>query len=122
MIEVLSDMPAGVVGIRVSGRIEKADLLGFKPTMDDMLDTDEIRFVEVIADDYSGFGSGALLEDFKLGFGSMFRHRKSFRRVAVVTDKEWMVHTVHALSWLVPGEVKLFGLDDLEYAEQWVAG
>lgn len=122
MIEVLSDMPAGVAGIRVSGRIEKADLLGFKPTMDDMLDTDEIRFVEVIADDYSGFGSGALLEDFKLGFGSMFRHRKSFRRVAVVTDKEWMGHTLHALSWMVPGEVKLFGLDDLESAKQWVAG
>ena len=122
MIEVLTDMPAGVAGIRVSGRIEKADLRAFKPTMDDMLGTDEIRFVEVIDDDYSGFGSGALLEDFKLGFGSMFRHYKAFRRVAVVTDKEWMVHTLHALAWMVPGEVKLFGLGELEAAKQWAAG
>ena len=122
MIEVLSDMPAGVAGIRVSGRIEKADLSGFKPMMDDMLDTDEIRFVEVIDNDYSGFASGALLEDFKLGFGSMFRHYKAFRRVAVVTDKEWMVHMLHALAWMVPGEVKLFGLEELEAAKQWAAG
>ena len=40
--------------------------IGIKPSIDDMLDTDEIRFVEVIDNDYvidngySGFGSGAL--------------------------------------------------------------
>lgn len=39
---------------------------GFKPTMDAMLTADEIRFVEVLDNDYvidngySGFGSGAL--------------------------------------------------------------
>lgn len=122
MIEVLSDMPDGVSGIRVSGKIEKNDLREFKPTMDALLQTDEIRFVEIIDSDYSGFGHGALMEDFRLGFGSLFRHHKAFRRVAVVTDKEWMAHTLHALSWMVPGEVKLFGLDDLESAKKWAAG
>jgi len=34
--------------------------IGIKPSIDDMLDTDEIRFVEVIDNDCSGFGSGAL--------------------------------------------------------------
>ncbi|MDA4106212.1 hypothetical protein MHOL44478_02890 [Mycobacterium holsaticum DSM 44478] len=39
-----------------------------------------------------------------------------------MTDKEWVVHTLHALAWLVPGEIALFGLDDLEQAKAWAAG
>lgn len=122
MIEVLSDMPAGVAGIRVSGRIAKSELHEFMPTMERLMETGEIRFVEVIDSDYEGFGPGAFLEDLKLGFGSLFRHHGAFTRTAVVTDKEWIGHALHALVWMVPGEVKLFGLDDLESAKQWAAG
>ena len=28
----------------------------------------------------------------------------------------------HALAWMVPGELALFGLDELEQAKQWAAG
>lgn len=122
MIEQLSDMPPGVSGIRVSGRIGRADLEAFKPTMDQLLDTDHIRFVEVIDSDYQGFGPGGLVEDLRLGFGAMLRHRGAFERVAVVTDEQWMAHTLHALAWMVPGEVALFGLDELELAKHWAAG
>jgi len=43
MIEVLSDMPDGVAGIRVSGRVRGDDLREFKPQMDELLKTGEIR-------------------------------------------------------------------------------
>ena len=56
MIEILSDMPEGVAGIRVSGRLKGGDLREFEPTMDELLKTGEIRIVEVIAPDYEGFG------------------------------------------------------------------
>ena len=122
MIEVLTDMPEGVAGIRVSGRVSGDDMREFKPTMDELLRTDEIRFVEVVADDYVGFGPGGLTEDLKLGFGALFRYHGAFKRIAIVADKEWVVHTLHALSWLVPGELKLFGLDDIDDAKLWAAG
>ena len=51
MIEVLQDMPDGVSGIRVSGRVTADDFHQFKPTLHTMLDSDEIRFVEVIGPD-----------------------------------------------------------------------
>lgn len=121
MIEELQDMPAGVSGIRVSGRIGADDFRRFRPTLDRMLDTDEIRFVEVIGPDYEGFGPGGLLADFKQGLSTM-KHLRAFKRTAVVTDKEWMGHAVHAMAWLIPGEVELFGLDELEAAKQWAAG
>ena len=76
-------------------------------------ETGEIRIVEVIAHDYEGFGRGGLVEDLKLGFGALFQHHSAFRRVAVVSDKEWVAHTLHALAWMVPGELAIFGLDEL---------
>ena len=54
MIELLADMPKGVTGVRVSGRLGGDELREVKPTIEDMLKTDEIRIVEVIAPDYEG--------------------------------------------------------------------
>lgn len=122
MIEVLPDMPEGVAGIRVSGRLRGDDLRQFKPAMDKLLETGEIRIVEVIGSDYEGFGPGGLAEDLKLGFGALLRHHSAFKRIAVVTDKEWVAHALHALAWMVPGELALYGLDELERAKEWAAG
>ena len=121
MIEEMKDMPAGVTGIRVSGRVTADDFHQFKPTLDRMLDSEDIRFVEVIGPDYEGFGVGGLLADIKQGF-STIGHLRSFKRTAVVTDKEWIGHALHALAWMIPGEVALFGPDELEAAKQWAAG
>jgi hypothetical protein len=123
MIEVLSDMPEGVTGLRVSGRVSGEDLKAFKPTMDELLKVGgEIRIVEVIESDYQGFGPGGLVEDLKLGLGTLFSRHAAFKRVAVVSDKEWVAHTIHVVGWLMPGEVAVFGLGDLEQAKQWAAG
>lgn len=77
MIEILPDMPDGVTGIRVSGRLAGDDLRKFRPAMDELLGTGEIRIVEVIASDYEGFG---------------------------------------------PGELAVFGIDELERAKEWASG
>ncbi len=122
MIEVLKDVPAGVAGIRVSGRLSGDDMRAFTPTMDELLRADEIRIVEVIADDYEGFGPGGLAEDLKLGLGALFHHHSKFKRIAVVSDQSWVAHTLHALSWMVPGELAIFGLADLDRAKEWAAG
>ncbi len=121
MIEVLPDMPQGVTGIRVSGRLRGEDLREFKPAMEKLVNTEEIRIVEVIASDYEGFGPGGLVEDLKLGLGAMFHHHSAFKRIAVVTDKDWAIHTLHALAWMVPGELAVFGLDELERAKKWAS-
>jgi hypothetical protein len=115
-------MPKGVFGIRVSGRVAGDDLREFKPAMDELMSADEVRIVEVISPDYEGFGRGGLFEDVKMGFGALFQHHSAFKRIAVVSDKEWIAHTLHALAWLMPGELKLFGLDELERAKEWAAG
>lgn len=122
MIDVLPDMPQGVFGIRVSGRVRGDDLREFRPTMDELLESGEIRIVEVISPDYEGFGPGGLVEDLKLGFGELLRHHSAFKRIAVVSDFEWVAHAMHAFAWMVPGELKVFGLGELDAAKVWAAG
>ncbi len=115
-------MPQGVNGIRVSGRIRGDDLREIKPAMEELMQTGEIRFVEVIAPDYEGFGPGGLAEDLKLGLGLLIQHHSAFKRIAVVSDKDWVAHAMHAFAWMVPGELAVFGLDELEQAKEWAAG
>ncbi|PQP44672.1 STAS/SEC14 domain-containing protein [Mycolicibacterium austroafricanum] len=122
MIEILEDMPAGVTGFRVSGHVSGEELRDFGSTMETMLAGDEIRLVEVVSDDYQGFGPGGLVEDLKMGLGTLVRHHSGFRRVAVVADKDWIRHAMHALGWMVPGELKLFGIAELDEAKAWAAG
>ena len=121
MVEQLHVWPAGVNGFRFSGRVTAEDFAQFKPTLDQMMDSDEIRFVEVIGPDYQGFGPGGLLADFKQGFTTL-KHIRAFKRTAVVSDKEWIAHTMHALGWMIPGEVAVFGMDEFEDAKRWAAG
>ncbi|MBV8966931.1 MAG: STAS/SEC14 domain-containing protein [Mycobacteriaceae bacterium] len=121
MIEVLADMPEGVTGIRVSGRLRGEDLREFRPAMDGIVQRGEIRIVEVIAPDYEGFGPGGLIEDLKLGLGALIQHHRAFKRIAVVSDKDWVAHALHAFAWMVPGELKLFRLDELDQAKEWAA-
>ena len=123
MIEVLPDMPAGVTGFRVAGKLGGDELKKFKPKFDAALKSgQDIRVVEVIDHDYEGFGPGGLVEDLKMGFGTVYPHHAAFKRIAIVTDKDWVKHTLHALAWLVPGECAVFGLDEIDRAARWAAG
>jgi stage II sporulation SpoAA-like protein len=41
-------------------------------------------------------------------------------RPAIVGDADWLRHAIHGLGWLMPGEVKIFGLGELDDAKVWV--
>ena len=120
MIRVLSDMPAGVLGLEAVDDVEEEDYREVVvPAVEAAIaEHGKVRLVYVLGPDFDEYEGEAAWEDLKLGA----RHASSFERIAVVTDKEWVTHTVHALGWLVPGDVEVFGLDELEKAKQWAAG
>ena len=113
MIEVLPDMPNGVTGIRVSGRLRGEELREFKPTIEEMLHTDEIMIVEVIAPDYEGFGPGGLIEDLKLGFSAWmptgwqrFHHREFLPRLRPVRTRRAPLEALRFDQLLVKAPVR----------------
>ena len=123
MIEVLPDMPEGVTGIRVSGRLRGDDLRKFKPAMEELLKTGEIRIVEVVTPDYEGFEPGGLIEDLKLGLGALIQHHSGVQancgRVRPRTGSP--TRCTPSPGWS-PASFALFGLDELERAKEWAVG
>lgn len=56
------------------------------------------------------------VEAAKLGLG----HLRSWERIAIVGDADWLRHAVGGFGWLMPGEVRVFGLEELDSAREWV--
>jgi hypothetical protein len=63
----------------------------------------------------------ALWEDLKLDVELGIRHREAWERIAVVTDVNWLRRAFELFSWMVPGELRLFGERELEQATACLA-
>lgn len=114
------ESPEGVLAIRAVGRVEKADYENtLDPAIAEMIATrNEVRFVYVLGDDFDGYSLPAVFQDAKLGMG----HLSAWKRIAVVTDHEWVGHAVGMFGWMVPGDVRVFAVQDQAAAMEWAAG
>ncbi|MEV0173044.1 STAS/SEC14 domain-containing protein [Streptomyces sp. NPDC050803] len=118
MIRQLENMPAGVVGFEASGKLSAEDYRDVVlPALVGAAGTGEVRFLLVVRD-FEGMTSGAVWEDLKVGV----EHLRAWKRVALVTDIEWMSHLTSLFGWMTPGETKTFALDAREQALAWVSG
>src|SRR5262249_57788117 len=73
-----------------------------------------------LADDFSGLDLGAMWQDFKAAGSVGLKHRSSWERMALVTDKDWVRHAASAFGWLTPGEFRLFELSERDEARAWL--
>ena len=65
--------------------------------------------------DFSGF-ERVKWDDFKVGT----EHLARWERIAVVTDLEWIGYTFRAFSFVIPGVVKVFRVDEKAKARKWI--
>jgi hypothetical protein len=123
VIERLPDMPAGTVGFRARGEIEREDF-------DEVLEPELRRALEAggglrtlyVIEDLEEIEPGALWADTKLGADLGIRHRDAWIRSAIVTDLGWMARATQLFAWMIPGEARVFPLAELDRAKAWVAG
>jgi hypothetical protein len=120
MIEMLPDLPANVVGIEAVGEVSGEDYKNVLiPAVEAALsEQSKIRLLYVLGERFESFSAGAALQDTKLGF----EHLRSWERMAVVTDVEWIGHAIKAFSWMIPAEVRVFPTSERAAAEAWVSG
>lgn len=122
MIELLEDMPDGAIGFRSTGKLTLEDYRGtLEPALRKAVESGEVRMVYVIPS-FDGLELRAWPEDVKTGFALGFGHHSAWKRSAILTDVEWLVKAFQLFAWMTPGEVKVFGVDQLEQAKSWVVG
>ena len=118
MIKELSDLPPGVVGFEISGMVHADDYRDVVlPVVQRAYASDEFRFVIVIPE-FSGITGGGLWQDLKVGV----EHLHAWKRIALVTDIDWIRHATTLFGWMTPGEVKIFPLAQRDEAIAWAAG
>jgi hypothetical protein len=119
MIELIQDLPAGTIGVRLSGKVEASD---YKSTLDPAIEAalkaqDKINALVVIEDEGVDFSAGAMWQDMKLGM----KHPLSWNRIAIVSGRSAWERLTPIVSAIMPGEVKNFQPEGLEAARIWLA-
>jgi hypothetical protein len=119
MLRILDDLPDNVIGIEASGKVTDEDYENvLVPAVRSALQKQErIRVIYVLSDDFDGWSLGAMWEDAKIGL----RNPRAWEKVAIVSDSDGVKHMVKAFGWMLPGQVGLFGLNELAAAETWTA-
>jgi SpoIIAA-like len=118
MLTPLADLPAGVIGFEASGKLLERDFQDvLLPAIQKAAADGEVRIVFVMPT-FEGLTPGAVWKDLKMGV----EHWGRWKRVAIVTDVEWMRRGVDWLGWMTPGEVKHFPATEREAAIAWAAG
>ncbi len=114
MLELIDGLPRHVVGIRVTGRVSKAECHQvLAPAIAKSLRWREsIRLYYELGSRFPGSG----WDDLDLGFEQAAR----CERVAIVTDTAWVRLTVKAIRFLIPGEIRIFDTTEIDEARVWI--
>ncbi|MBV9861709.1 MAG: STAS/SEC14 domain-containing protein [Alphaproteobacteria bacterium] len=114
MIEIIEGLPDNVVGIVATGRVTNRDCDEvLMPAMARSLQQHErLRLYYELCCRFPG----AAWEDLKVGLECL----PHWERVAVVTDVGWVRHTVNALRFLIPGEIRVFASAQATEGLAWI--
>jgi len=118
MIEAISGLPENVVGFEAVGEVSADDYRDvLVPIAEAALKKGgKVRLLYVLGERFDGISAGAMWQDTKLGL----EHLGAWEKMALVTDVEWIGHTVKAFGWMMPGEVRVFPVAERAAAEAWV--
>jgi hypothetical protein len=123
MIEAIPEMPEGTIGLRVWAEVTRDDYSDvLMPALKQAVKDDgEIRLVFQVGPDFQHFTPGMMGADITEGLGFGMTHWSAWKRMAVVTDVDWLRQSMHMFGWMTPGEARVFSLDELPQAKEWVA-
>ena len=118
MVELMQDLPENVIGFNATGKVTGDDYeTVLIPAMEAAIEKhDKVRALGQLGPEFGGFEASAMWDDAKVGM----KHYTSWEKIALVTDIDWIINSVKVFGFLVPGEVKLFGNDQLDEAKTWV--
>jgi SpoIIAA-like len=95
------------------GRLHAAERHQHGPAVDVPGD---VRFV-IVFPEWNGMSAGAVWQDLKMGV----EHLRAWKRIALVTDVEWMTQMTALFGWMTPGETRVFSVAEKADAISWAA-
>lgn len=118
MFKLMNDLPDDIVGVTAEGKITGEDYEKILiPTVEEKLKyLDGIKLIYNLSDSYTGYEFEAVIDDTKFGL----KHLASFKKIAFVSDHEFMNSALRLFGYMIPCEVKIFSNSELSDAKDWV--
>jgi hypothetical protein len=119
MMEKLTGVPEGVLAFKAIGKVQAED---YEKVLVPAIEAavaqhGKIRLVYELGPEYEGYSARAAWEDMKL----WAPHLARWERCAVVTDHTVLADAIRAFAIIMPGEMKVFPVSQLEAALSWAA-
>ena len=119
MLKPIAGLPDGVVGFEAAGRIEASDYTDvLMPAIDRLVEQGRDVRIVLIFERFDGMSGGGAWQDLKLGV----EHLTKWKRIALVTDLDWMITVTSLFGWMTPGELRRFPIAERDRAIAWAAG
>lgn len=118
MIELLNDFPDSGIGVRAAGKVSRQDYEDVVvPAIEHMIESSgKINFLLLLDTPLSNYSVGADFKDILIGL----QYYKHWRKIAIVSDEEYVRKFVVGINYPLPGETKAFTVSELEEAKSWV--
>lgn len=108
-----------IVEITIDGKVSREELTEALEAFDTLLNEwEDIRVLKRV-DSFKGMELMAWVDDFRFAFENIKNYKK-IKKVALVTDKEWIENIAKFTQFLTPGEVKVFENEDIDEARVWL--
>ncbi|HEY7660794.1 MAG TPA: STAS/SEC14 domain-containing protein [Actinomycetota bacterium] len=119
MIEPIDGAPSGILAFKAVGTVEASDYEGvLTPAIEAAIaEHGKVRLVYELGPEYEGYSAGAAWDDLKL----WMPHLSTWERCAVVTDHTMMADAIRLFRPIMPGDIKVFPVSELDDALTWAA-
>lgn len=117
MIQIVPMPVDKVIGVRISGKMEKADIEKTAKAIEEKLTVHDKVNIYAEIESFEGISLEALVADIKFAFP----HLRDFEKKAVVSEKHWIERLVAIRDKLFPSvEVRHFSFEQKDEALKWV--
>lgn len=119
MIQMIPTQADNVLAFTATGKVTGADYEStLIPAVEEALNKyDKLRLLYQLGPDFESYDLEAMWDDTKVGM----EHITHWEKIAVVTDEKWVVRSVKAFGFMIPGEVKVYSNAKFDTAMKWVA-
>jgi len=118
VLKPIDELPEGVIGFEAVDEIRASDYDDvLLPAVRDLWDRgNDVRIV-LVFEHWHGMSGGAAWHDMTMGF----EHLGRWKRIALVTDLDWMITVTSLFGWMTPGDLKRFPVAQRDAAIAWAA-
>jgi SpoIIAA-like len=118
VLQPISGLPDGLIGFEATGKIEASDYRDvLMPAIGQLIEQGRDIRIVLVFERFQGMSATGAWQDLKVGV----EHLTKWKRIALVTDLDWMITVASLFGWMTPGQLRRFPLAERAHAIAWAA-